>query len=340
MELPTSPPRTHRISALYEAESVQPTISTESPSMSIQNLGRSLLGFALVLTLGAAPTSELPGTPTHDAPVPWGRDGHLMVGRAAAARVPADMPAFFRREVQRLSYLNYEPDRWRDNDLAEMNEAFRYDHYVDLENLPTAAREARDRFQFIDVLYRQTTLDRPERDAGFLPFRIVELAQRLETGFRRWRAASSEERAWIEERIVNDAGVLGHYVADGSNPHHTTIHFNGWSANAPNPRDFSTARDFHWRFESVFVSAAVTPDQVRQRVGGDIEPLTDVRRKVWAYLDEGNALVERLYELEQDVGFDPDNPHPDATAFALERLTAGAEMLRSVWYTAWVNSGR
>ncbi|GMR13131.1 MAG: hypothetical protein BMS9Abin29_1331 [Gemmatimonadota bacterium] len=307
--------------------------------MSTKNLGRSLLGLALVVVLGATPTSEPRGASTYDAPAPWGHDGHLMVGRAAATHVPVDMPAFFRSEVQRLSYLSFEPDRWRDGDMPEMNGAFRYDHYIDLENVPAAAREAPDRFQYLAVLYRETTLARPERDAGFLPFRIVELAQRLETGFRRWRTASGEEKAWIEERIMNDAGVLGHYVADGSNPHHATIHFNGWSASAPNPRNFSTASDFHSRFESAFVSAAVTPNQVRDGVVSDPEVLDDVRRAVWAYLDESNRLVERLYQLEQDVGFDPANPRPEAAAFALERLTAGADMLRSIWYTAWVNSG-
>ena len=293
--------------------------------MSMTKTRLSVLGLALVVSLGATPA-------------PWGHDGHSMVGRAAAAHLPDNMPAFFRREAPRLSYLNYEPDRWRDNDMAEMNEAFRYDHYIDLENVPVAAREARDRFQYLDALYRQTTLERPERDGGFLPFRIVELYQRLETGFRRWREASGEERAWIEQRIVNDAGVLGHYVADGSDPHHATIHFNGWFPNAPNPRGFSTARDFHSRFESAFVSAAVEADEVRDGVHGDAEALGDVRRAVWAYISESNDLVERLYELEKDVGFEPENPHADAKAFALERLTAGAEMLRRVWYTAWVNS--
>lgn len=282
------------------------------------------LGLALAITLGATP---------------WGRDGHLMVGQAAAARLPRDMPTFFRAERLRLSYLNYEPDRWRDDDMAEMNEAFRYDHYIDLENVPAAARAARDRYRYIEVLYRHTDLERPERDAGFLPFRILEVYQRLETGFRRWREAGPEERAWIEERIVNDAGVLGHYVADGSQPHHATIHFNGWSSGAPNPRGFTTARDFHGRFESGYVSAAVRPDQVVDALQGRAEPLDDVRAAVWAYLDESNRLVERLYELEQATGFDPERPHPDATAFAVERLAAGADMLRRMWYTAWVRSG-
>jgi len=34
--------------------------------------------------------------------------------------------------------------------------------------------------------------------------------------------------AFIEHKIVFYAGWLGHYVGDGSQPLHTTIHYNGW----------------------------------------------------------------------------------------------------------------
>ena len=78
------------------------------------------------------------------------------------------------------------------------------------------------------MLY-EAGIERPERDAGFLPFRIVELYQRIVSGWLRWRAEEDPlRRSWIEQRIVNDAGILGHYVTDASQPHHTTIHFNGW----------------------------------------------------------------------------------------------------------------
>ncbi len=79
-------------------------------------------------------------------PVPWGTHGHVTAGRAAATDLPTDMPDFFRAAEDRLAYLNYEPDRWRDDNSTEMNEGFRYDHYVDLENVPDAARAAPDRF--------------------------------------------------------------------------------------------------------------------------------------------------------------------------------------------------
>lgn len=270
----------------------------------------------------------------------WGNKGHTMAGTAAAEALPADMPAFFRGAAPQLAYLNPEPDRWRDRDLPEMNEAFRYDHYIDLENVPQAAREARDRYQYLAVLYRETSLDRPERDAGFLPFHIIELHQRLVVGFTRWRAAATDaERGWIEDRILNDAGTLGHYVTDASQPHHTTIHFNGWAGGTPNPNGFTNENDFHFRFETQFVEPNVTLDHIRPLIPAQASTVSDVRSAVWSYLDESNAQVEPLYALEKSDGFAADSPTAATIAFTSERLAAGATMLRDLWWSAWVASG-
>jgi hypothetical protein len=273
------------------------------------------------------------------AGVTWGRDGHFMIGRAAANGLPTEMPDFFTTAADRLGYLNYEPDRWRDRNLREMDQAFQYDHYVDLENVPARGEAAADRFEYLTILFRETSLEVPQRDAGLLPFRIVEVYQRLMTGFRRWRSTTdATERAWIAERILNDAGTLGHYVADASQPLHTTIHFNGWSPNAPNPRGFSLERDLHARFESAFVSANMElkdfTDQMRPRP----RKIRNVRQEVWEYLFSSNDRVVRLYELEQEYGFVPEEPTEQTRAFTAERLAAGADMLRSLWWTAWVES--
>lgn len=271
-------------------------------------------------------------------PGPWGRHGHVTAGRAAAIDLPPGMPDFFRAAEDQLAYLNYEPDRWRDPDSTEMDEGFRYDHYIDLENVPEAARAAPDRFTYVEALYRQTDLAMPQRDGGFLPFRILELHQRLQSGFQRWRVAEGDERDWIAQRIINDAGVLGHYVADGSQPHHSTIHFNGWDRDAPNPRGFSLERDFHARFESSFVQANVELDDLLPLIAAEPRHLDDVHDQVWAYLLGSNEKVTRLYELEQEFGFVPDRPHAETKAFAVERLAAGANMLRDLWWTAWLES--
>ena len=270
--------------------------------------------------------------------VAWGHDGHTMVGRAAAAWLPADMPAFFTGSADRLAYLNYEPDRWRDDELAFMNEAWAYDHYIDLENVPDSVLAAGDRFEYLDGLYA-VGLEDPHESAGFLPYRIRELYQRLATGFARWRLAESDrEKGWIEERILEDAGILGHYVADAANPHHTTIHFNGWSSAAPNPEGYTTSDDFHWRFESLFVGPNVDYADVRAGVPDEAEARADVHRAVMDFIMATHELVVPLYELEKRYGFDPDNPNPETVAFAAERLAAGAVMLRDLWYSAWVES--
>jgi hypothetical protein len=184
----------------------------------------------------------------------------------------------------------------------------------------------------------------PARDAaaptvGLLPFRIVELTQRLRTGFRRWRAApDAETRGWIEQRIIDDAGILGHYVADGANPAHTTVHHNGWVG--PNPRGYASDRQFHSRFESAFVEARVSDADLRAAMRAAPAPraVGDVRAAVLDYLRASHAEVERLYELDRVARFDAANARPEHEAFAVARLAAGTAMLRDLWWTAWVTS--
>lgn len=268
----------------------------------------------------------------------WGSDGHEMAGRAAAESLPDDLPAFFRSATDQLVYLNPEPDRWRNRDRAAMDQAFSYDHYVDLENVPPGALDAPDRFEYLKILYA-AGLPKPERDAGFLYFHILELYDRLVTEWELWAAAAGAEREWIEERIINDAGILGHYVTDASQPHHTTIHFNGWNASSvtqvANPEGFTQARDFHGRFESGFVRVHVDQEHVTRTVR-PLVTVRDVRDYTLRHILQSNALVTRLYRLEKEHGFDPEaSAHPAEVAFAAERLGAGASALRDLWVAAW-----
>ena len=291
-----------------------------------------------ILWLPATFSPDGRGVPAH---APWGFVGHEMAARAAVATLPREMPAFFRDAGPQLVHLNPEPDRWRVREQREMDQAFQYDHYVDLENVPEGAFDAPDRFIYLRLLY-EAGLERPERDTGFLPYRITELYQRTVNGFRRWRAEGSDTRRdWIAERIVNDAGILGHYVTDASQPHHTTIHFNGWDRDTPNPEGYTRDDGFHARFERHFVEAHVTdadlarhmPAQRPASVAGEIGAA--VRRHIL----ESHAEVETLYRLDRDVGFDPEAPaDPGARDFAARRLAAGARMLASLWWSAWVES--
>jgi hypothetical protein len=271
-------------------------------------------------------------------PALWGADGHRMIGRVAAETLPAEMPAFFRDAAAQLAYLNVEPDRWREARERRlepaMDAAHSPEHFIDLELVPPNALRAADRLAYADSL-RAHGVD--AGTAGLLPYRVLELTQRLRVSFRQWRAARDPaERAWIEARILNDAGILGHYVADGSNPHHTTIHYNGWVGD--NPRGFTTERGFHARFESQFVQRHVTLEMVRAEATQPARELPDLRGAIRAYIDTSHSHLIRLYELDLEEPFGAATRSPAHREFAVERLAAGAHMLRDLWWSAWLSS--
>lgn len=268
----------------------------------------------------------------------WGAYGHHIVTRAAVEGLPRAMPRFFRMAKDELVYLSPEPDRWRSRELKEMDDAWEFDHYIDLENVPAGALERSDRWEFLEALFT-AGIERPQQFVGFLPFRIVEVYQRLQTEFALWRLADSRrDRKGIQIRILNDAGILGHYVADAAQPHHTTIHFNGWAEDAPNPGGFTLDRGFHSRFESAFVEARVEFDDVDERLVPEPMALGDVRAAVLDHVRRSNATVEELYELEEEYGFEPLATDEETKDFVVARLVSGAEMLRALWWKAWLDS--
>ncbi len=275
----------------------------------------------------------------------WGEKGHRLVNRLAAQSLPRDMPLFFRRAVVELEYLGGDPDRWRSPAEPTLNAVNAPDHFVNLEyvegwELPP------DRYQFLRGLVERglvrggVTLTA----VGFLPYRIVELTELLRVQFQLWRQAPRRtareraERRQIEQNIVVIAGVLGHFVADGAQPHHTTVHYDGWNtAFAPNPHGYTTEGGVHLRFENDFVNEAVRESDVRFRLKPP-RRLGPLFEETMRYLRESHALVERLYELDRDGGFAAGSRRADAQRFAAERLAAAAHMLASLWYTAWVES--
>jgi hypothetical protein len=272
----------------------------------------------------------------------WGESGHRMIGLAAAQALPADMPAFFRQAAAQLSYLNPEPDRWRDRSErdkdAAMDGATVSDHFIDLEMIPgdrlAGALAAPNRYAYADTL-RQLGLSATV--VGLLPWSILELAQRVRLEFRLWRAATDDatKRA-IEARIINDAGILGHYVADGSNPMHASVQYNGWKG--ANPNGYATDNRMHARFESAYVDAQMKIGDIAPLIPAQPSTVTNIRAATIAYLHESNAQLERLYQIDKAAAFDAQTTAPENKKFAAERLAAGARMLRDIWYSAYVSS--
>lgn len=271
----------------------------------------------------------------------WGDVGHRLTGEAAAIEMPPSTPAFFRNASRQLGYLNPEPDRWKDRAESAIDPALDRgaypDHFIDMEmvspSVLTAALKAKDRFGYLDTLAAAGVKG---ATMGTLPFQMLELAQRLRVDFRNWRAAPDSIKPWIEARVIDDAGLLGHYVADGSNPAHTTIQYNGWTG--PNPNGYATDKQFHARFESGYVGANVKLADLTSRMDTVARVLPDFRTAIIEYLRQSNTQVEPLYKIDKAHPFDAGSSTPENKAFAADRLAAGARMLRDIWWTAWVTS--
>jgi len=155
------------------------------------------------------------------------------------------------------------------------------------------------------------------------------------------RAAAAREdrgadRTFDETMTVRDIGVWGHYIGDGSQPLHASIHFNGWGR-YPNPHDYSQSNTLHSRFESAFVRNHVESKRVLDMVRATpaqscaaIEPCTAL------FLKRTVADVPAVYDLEKQHAFDADSRA--AVQLVDDRLAAGAVMLRDRITDAWTAS--
>jgi len=196
------------------------------------------------------------------------------------------------------------------------------------------ALAAPNRFAYADTL---RLLNLQPAVVGLLPFRITELAQTLRLEWKLWRATTDDAtKHAIEARIINDAGILGHYIADGSNPMHTSVQYNGWTG--ANPNGYATDRGAHSRFESVYVGAKMKITDIAPLIPKEVRPITNLRASTIAYLNESRGQVERLYQIDKAAPFGAETAAPENKQFTAERLAAGARMLRDVWYSTYVAS--
>lgn len=284
----------------------------------------ALLVFTVCLTLALTPPVGA-----------WGEEGHRYINRVAAEHLPQDMPAFFRNAGTRLSFLGPEPDRWRDTKelfkaLGEVNGP---DHFIDIDKPENFDALPNDRYLYSDWLRAK---GKEPKDIGFLPYSMLEGFQKVQVLFRLWRDPQHEaERDQIEQNIIYYAGVLGHYVADGSQPLHTSIHYNGWTTSS-NPQLY-TREPLYWRFEGEYVKAQIKPEDF----GGMVKTatkLSDPFADIMKYLFQSYDRVPELYRMDKTARWDANNRSADSKKFVTERLAAGSQMLANLWYTAWLGS--
>jgi hypothetical protein len=274
----------------------------------------------------------------------WGPDGHTWVNQVAAQKIPDSMPAFLRTNaaIARIAYLGPEPDRWRGKNEYALNDAQSPDHFIFLERIEGLGELPKGRYEFYKLLYdkRAATKNNPDdylpEIVGLQPYITMEVFERLRAAFREYRSLKESGKPTdpVEQDIIFYAGWLGHYVADGAQPLHTTIHHDGWVG--ANPKGYTTAQGMHWHFENDFVSANIKAADFSGMVGAP-KRLADPFHDYLAYLRVSYTFVDRVYQFDKEKAFDGAGT-PESRKFTEQRLAAGTQMLLNLWYTAWLES--
>lgn len=285
----------------------------------------------------------------------WGNMGHRIVGEAAMRALPGEVPAFLRnpRAVRDVGELSREPDRSKGSGRIHDHNRDA-GHFLDLDEAgkllggPSFLPLPSTRADYEKAL-QAAGLD--SWKAGYLPYSIVDHHQQLAKDFGYWRvvkyAAERERnkvrRAWLvrdlarrETQILATLGQLSHFVGDGSQPLHVTVHYNGWGE-YPNPEGYTTAK-VHGPFESEFVFNNIKPAAVAAGMAAPVDCKCSVEQRTVDYLTATSRFVLPFYEMEKAGGLKPADPR--GVAFATERLAAGASELRDLTVSAWRASAR
>ncbi|WGM39992.1 S1/P1 Nuclease [Caulobacter sp. NIBR1757] len=282
----------------------------------------------------------------------WGASGHRLIGQLAIEALPAEVPAFLRgpKAVAAMGELAREPDRWKG--AGKLHDSDREGaHFIDIDDnglvfgvMPLADLKP-TRAEYEKAL-QEKGLDGWK--AGWLQYSIIDGYQQLTQDFRYWRVltamekrAKGPQKAWYkadrlrrEQLILRDLGEFAHYVGDGSQPLHTSIHYNGWG-DFPNPKGYSNDR-LHSAFEGEFVARSVTLAGARAARPAPRDCACTIEQRTVAYLGKTNAETEPLYALWGENAFKTNDPK--AVAFATDLIGSGAGELRDMVVMAWRES--
>lgn len=279
----------------------------------------------------------------------WGHRGHAVIDRTAIESLPADGPVFLKNYLGLIEDSSTLPDDWRDDATPfskmeeDPNHGWFQEQFAFMHPIP------RSRVEFILALdveqHRLAAAHSPEavrtnvRWTGTMPYAAMEVYGHLVNGFRSYRArqAQGQSTANIETASAMYVAQLGHYIGDGANPLHVTIHHNGWLG--PDPAGYTRDPKIHGRMESGFVDAIGLADTDILRSVAPVDRIDgDVFDAVLAYLTESGRSVQKVYELDKGGAWnDPTNAQ--ARALIYQRTARGAGMLRDLVYRAWRESG-
>src|SRR5262245_22838421 len=277
----------------------------------------------------------------------WGLTGHVVISRAAVNALPADVPAFVRPQIDWISTRSITPDSYRAASEPFIKMAEDPSHEWHIEQVTFLKTIPRSRIEFIQALYdeyKRLEKSDPARAAlanptstGMLPYTAMEEYERLKVTFRTWRDQQRDKQptSFTEQDAAFYIGWLSHYIADASQPLHSSIHHDGWRGD--NPKNYTRDGALHWGFENDFVELiGLKEGDIQARIA-PARTIADPFSAILTHLARAHTRVEQVYGLEQQKALS--NKSSAAGRELVNACTSdGATLLRDLIYTAWTTS--
>lgn len=280
----------------------------------------------------------------------WGGRGHAVIDQAALATLPADGPVFLQNYAEFIAEEAGAPDTWRGSSepFSKIDEDPNHTWFV--ERLRFLGSVPRSRYAFVLAVYREHERLRkigPKaaermnvRWTGTLPYTVMEGYGRIVAGMRSLRSKQSkgEPTANVEQAIAFYTAWMSHCIADGANPHHSSVHCEGWVGD--NPKGYAQGGAIHGKFEIGYADAInLQASDIVGRIGTPQRQQGDVFGSVLQFLNDSNAEVETIFDLDKR-GIFADPASWEGRDFVYRRSAAGAAMLRDLLYRAWKESAK
>jgi hypothetical protein len=219
----------------------------------------------------------------------WSIDTHGKIANAATELLPSPWRQFFTYYAWLLSEAATYPDTYyRENDPNESSR-----HFADME------------------IWNPNDLS-----TGTLPQAVEEFTREMESAIR--------AKDW--NSVFLDAGRLSHYVADLTQPYHTTINYNPLTKNGVGVHQlFESASDAHLSEIRMVSSTDVGP----------IEPIGNATAFVLETAVQSHSYLPYINRTLIDEGLDWT---PELTRILENRTNTAIIGTARIWYTAVVRS--
>lgn len=252
--------------------------------------------------------------------LPWGSKAHKLINKKAVEILPSDMSQF-------KVFENYLEEHAVDADnRKKVDKSEPPKHYIDIDFYKEflEGHMIEDEKKLI-AEYGDSVITR----TGLLPWATEQTFNNLVQAFKEKN----------RDKMLIYASDLGHYIADGHQPMHTIMNYNG---------QLTGQKGIHYRYEVTMVDSNLNELQ-NVADACQVKYVKDIQPFIFGYISDANSVCDILFDAD-NFAFKMCGSRESPEYYRLMWFKTGyitkyqiaksEEDVASLIYTAWVDAGK